>query len=131
MAVGRAVPHVPEELGDRVPFKQGVFNDVGLDAVDLYKDGLIVSAQSPTSLLDEFLVDVCSWMASYLGLKRVETHTLNKNYESHIVVRSGAPVMRPLNVQAMHSPARDQFCKVKCPPLEPMRFWFNSARLDP
>jgi hypothetical protein len=89
---------VEELTSERVNFKQGLFGDVAIDTLEIYGDGLIVSSKSNSDILDAFLDDLCEWMEGALGLRKIETHAINKAYESHIMVRSEANVLRPLDV---------------------------------
>lgn len=87
------VPTTLGELsGERVSFRHGFFEGNAIESFDIYNDGVIVESKSPSDLLDSFVRDVTVWMEKSLGMKRVETHAINKNYESRLVVRTEAPI---------------------------------------
>jgi hypothetical protein len=90
-----------EELtGDRVSFRHGLFNGSAIDVFDIFRDGIIVSSKSPSDLLDGFVKDVCAWMEAGVSLHRVETHPINRNYESHLIIKSQAPLLKALDALA-------------------------------
>lgn len=84
-----------EELSaDSVTFKNGFFEQQQIDAFDIHRDGVVVASRTQSTVLDAFVKDLVEWARETFGLKRVVTHvTNNKNYESHIVVRTDAPVL--------------------------------------
>jgi hypothetical protein len=87
-----------EELeANRITFRLGSFDNVSIESFEIYPDGVAVSAKAPTDLLDAFLTDVTQWMDAAFGLKRIETHDINRLYESTVVVQSSAPLLRPLD----------------------------------
>ena len=86
--------------GDSVGFREGAFQGKAIEIFNVHRDGIVVSAKAPTSLLDEFLDDLRKWMKAELGLESVDTHGVDKNYESHIVVRTNAPILRALDALA-------------------------------
>jgi hypothetical protein len=81
----------------KVSFRHGSFGDVGIHVFDIYGDGVVVSAKAPTDVLDKFLEDVVQWMGSAFGAGRVETNTINRNYESNLIVRTDAKVLQALD----------------------------------
>jgi hypothetical protein len=90
----------PETLAqmttEPVEFSHGSFGPSAIDEFKIFGDGVIVGARAPTDVLDEFLQDVTAWSKSELGFDRVETHTVSKMYESHIMFRSERDMLRPL-----------------------------------
>jgi hypothetical protein len=95
------VPRTLEELsGERISFKHGVFNDTVVETFDVFNDGVVASARAPSDILDGFVRDLCDWMESAFGVQRVETHEINKNYESHLLIQSDAPLLRAIETLA-------------------------------
>jgi hypothetical protein len=95
------VPKALDELsGDRLAFKHGLFRDTVIDQLDIYNDGVVVTARAPSDILDAFVGDLCEWMEISFGLGRIETHSINKSYESHLLVQSDAPVLHALETLA-------------------------------
>ncbi|WP_139247207.1 hypothetical protein [Hyphomicrobium sp. NDB2Meth4] len=89
-----------EMTEEPISFAHGAFGDVAIDTFDIYSDGIIVTSRSRTDVLDEFVADVTEWMKVEFGMERLETHTISKIYESHILVRSDPTllkVLEPLN----------------------------------
>ena len=93
-------PKLDQLEAQRIEFRQGQFNDVGIESFSIYNDGIVVTSKSPTDVLDAFLEDVSVWMESTLGLKRVETHAINRAYESGLMVRSEAKLLHTLDALA-------------------------------
>lgn len=92
-------PTKVEELeAAKITFRQGVFKDVNITSLDLYGDGMVFTAKAPTNLLDALLVDLCEWMETTFGLKRVETHAINRSYESNVLIKSDAKLLKALDV---------------------------------
>lgn len=94
------LPKADQLEAQKVEFRQGQFGEVGIESFSLYNDGVVVTSKSPTDVLDAFLEDVCSWMESTLGLRRIETHAVNKAYESGVMVRSEARLLQVLDALA-------------------------------
>ena len=95
------VPNRLEELsGEKVSFKHGVLNDIAIEALDIYNDGIIVSAKAASDILDDFVQDFCGWMENELGVERVETHGVNRAYESTLLIHSTAPLLRAVEALA-------------------------------
>jgi hypothetical protein len=92
----------------KVEFRQGAFKDTGIESFSIYGDGAVITSKSSTDVLDEFLKDVTEWMGSALSLKRVETHLINTAYESGLLVRSEAPLLKALEALA---PIQDLLAK--------------------
>jgi hypothetical protein len=74
----------------------GLFKDTAIEQVDIYLDGLGVSAKSPSDILDAFVLDMLGWSKDTLGLDRVETHTVSKIYESQLVFRTNKKIFNVL-----------------------------------
>lgn len=84
--------------GNKISFRQGVFNDVGIESLEIYGDGIILSSKCPSDVLDALLADLIQWMESAFNMHPVETHTINRNYESNILVRSDANILGALDI---------------------------------
>ena len=83
-----------------VSFRQGSFNGHPIDAFDIHSDGVVMKSKTPTAILDAFVEDLCAWMEETVGLERVKTHEVDKNYESQLVVQCEAPLLRALDALA-------------------------------
>lgn len=89
----------------KIEFRMGAFKGVGIETLSLYGDGVVILSRASTDLLDEFLEDLLGWMEAELGLKRLETHAINRAYESAVFVRSEKRLLKVLDalqpIQAM------------------------------
>ena len=95
------VPRTLEDLGGgKLEFKHGLFEGNAIETLDVYNDGVIVSSQSNTDFLDKFLDDLSVWSENYLGLSAIKTHTVEKIFESVLVVEFDREVLKPLNAYA-------------------------------
>jgi len=87
-------PSKIEELqADKVIFGQGSFQGVSIESLEVYSDGIIATAKSPSDKLDAFLEDLLSWSEATFGMKRIETHKVNTVYESHIIVKADPSIL--------------------------------------
>lgn len=91
------VPKVEQLESNKIEFRQGAFNDVGIESFTIYNDGVVVSSKSSTDVLDTFLQDLNDWMETTFNLKKVETHAINRAYESTLLVRSNAKLLQALD----------------------------------
>lgn len=94
------VPKIEQLDSPKVEFRLGQFKDLGIESFSIYGDGVVITSKVSTDVLDDFLDDVCKWMESALGLRRIETHTINRSYESGLFVRSEAKLLRALDALA-------------------------------
>ena len=94
------IPKVEQLEATKVEFRQGIFNDAGIESFVIYNDGLVISSKSSTELLDAFLLDLTHWMEATFSLRKIETHNINRAYESTLLVRSGAKLLQALGALA-------------------------------
>ncbi len=89
-------PSVADVDKDVHQFAVGKFNDIQIDALDVYSDGVIASSKSDTIHIDAFLVDLFEWLRTEMGI--VETVAAKKeyHYESFLVVKSKRDLMATL-----------------------------------
>lgn len=90
---GERPTEIKELIGEKIHFGHGEYSGRQIESFDIFSDGVIVSGKMPTEVLDEFLDDVIGWMEPTLGLKRYETHEINKTYESSLVLQSEAKLL--------------------------------------
>jgi len=93
-------PKVEQLEATKVEFRQGAFNDVGIESFAIYNDGVVISSKSSTDVLDAFLQDLNEWMETTFSLRKVETHAINRAYESTLLVRSNAKLLQVLDALA-------------------------------
>ena len=84
---------IEEMAADKIIFGHGSFKDIRIDLLELYPDGIVISAKSPTEEIEAFMHDLVSWADENFGLKRTETQTINLVYESHLLIRSEKPLL--------------------------------------
>jgi len=94
------VPKIEQLEATKVEFRQGVFKGVGIESFAIYNDGVVLTSKSSTDVLDDFLADITEWMGASFGLKRVETHSINRSYESNVMVKSEAKLLKALDALA-------------------------------
>jgi hypothetical protein len=88
---------VTDMTGERVHFGHGLHRGKPIEQFDIFADGVIVNGKISTEILDDFLDDVIRWMEPTLGIKRIETHDINKIYESNIAVRSSVNLLSAMD----------------------------------
>lgn len=70
---------------DKLEFSHGIFDGNGIEELSVYNDGVIVRSRSNSDVLDEFLTDLRSFVESELGLVVIQTHQINRLYESILI----------------------------------------------
>jgi hypothetical protein len=94
------VPKVEQLESNKIEFRQGAFNDVGIESFTIYNDGVVITSKSSTDVLDAFLQDLTDWMETTFNLKKIETHAINRAYESMLLVRSNSKLLQALDALA-------------------------------
>jgi hypothetical protein len=87
---------IAQMTADRVSFKHGAFEGVAFN-LDMFSDGVVVASKAPTTVCDAIVADITEWVEMTVGVKKIETHEVNKSYESYLVVRSEARLLRALD----------------------------------
>lgn len=96
-----SAPHSFGDLaGDKAEFKHGLFEGSAIEALDVYNDGIIVASQSDSDFIDKFVHDLNSWLEKDYGLSAIETHTVNKIYESTLLVETDRDIFKPFDAYA-------------------------------
>jgi hypothetical protein len=88
---------IGEMAADKVQFKFGIFRGDPIDALDVYRDGVVVTSRTRSEPLDAFLADLVGWMDTALGLRRIETHAISKSYESNLMIRTEVRLLKALD----------------------------------
>ncbi len=86
--------------GDIVKFKHGVFEDTAIDSFEIYGDGIVISSSSPTDFIDRFFYDICEWMEDDLGLTMIKTRSVDRLYESNLLIESEKDILKPLETMS-------------------------------
>ena len=81
-------PSVEELSRGAFSFSLGKFGDVQINELQIFPDGIIVSARAPTGVLDAFISDLLSWSEKEFGLVEAATPKPEKFIESAIIVKS-------------------------------------------
>ncbi len=96
---------IEDMVGDKIQFGQGTFGETRIDLLEIFQDGIVVTAKSPTKGIEAFIEDLITWGTEEFGLKKIETYNVNLAYESHLLIKSDKPilsVLEPLkNVQLL------------------------------
>ena len=77
-------------------FKDGRFDNVSLPSLEFHDDGIVIQSQLPSSVVDDFVKDLFAWMEPTIGLRRIATHPVYKTYQSELIVRTEAPILKVL-----------------------------------
>jgi len=89
-----------EITSDRMDFKLGQFEGSAIESLELYGDGIIVTSRSDTDFIDRFFADLCQWIVDDLGLSIIKTHSIDRLYESNLIVETSKDVLKPLEAMA-------------------------------
>ena len=91
-------PHsVADFGGKKFEFKHGLFEGNAIDILEVYNDGIIVSSRSDSDCIDKYIDDLGLWLETTHGLSVIETHTVNKMYESTLLVETDQKIFKPLD----------------------------------
>jgi hypothetical protein len=88
---------VEDFISNKTVFSLGKFQENGIDNLEVFSDGIVVAAKISSEKLDAFIEDVFKWTDEVFGLERIKTHTVEKVYESHLVVRTDKKIFSFLN----------------------------------
>jgi len=90
-------PSSYEELsGDRIDFRHGQFDGNAIESLEIYSDGIIVTSGSDTDFIDRFFDDLCQLITDDLGLSIIKTHSIDRIYDSTLVVETTKNILKPL-----------------------------------
>jgi hypothetical protein len=93
-----AAPASIEDLtSNKFVFSLGRFRNSGIDRLEIFPDGIVVAARIPSEELDAFIDDLFLWSHEAFGMEKITTHTIEKIYESHLLVRFEGNVFSFLN----------------------------------
>src|SRR5262245_39795329 len=81
-------PSVQELGSEPFTFSIGKFQDVQINEFQIYSDRIVVSARSPTEIVDAFISDLLSWSEKEFGLIPAVDSKPEKFIESSVVVKS-------------------------------------------
>lgn len=84
----------------RVEFKHAQFNDVAIESLEIYNDGVVISSRSDTDIIDAFLLEFCNWLENELGMSFIQTHTIDRIYSSTILFETDKNILKPLDTLA-------------------------------
>ena len=94
----------PNSIGDlggnKVEFKQGLFEGNAIETLDIYNDGIVVASRSDSDFIDQFIDDLSLWLEKNHGLSVIETHTVRKMYDSTLLVETDGDIFKPLDAYA-------------------------------
>lgn len=120
---------IEQMVAEKIEFGHGSFRDVRIDLMEIFLDGIVVSAKSPTDKIEAFMLDLETWINQEFGLARVETQKINIAYESHLLIRSEKPLLNVLNplrkVQSLVQKLLFESTKIEAD-FEPFGFSFSA-----
>ncbi|MFL9828901.1 hypothetical protein [Rhodoplanes sp. SY1] len=77
-------------------FGIGLFNDIGINELAIYPDGLIVSSRADADKLVLFVEDLVNWSKAEFGFVELDIKSSKTLFESQIVVRAGFDLISAL-----------------------------------
>jgi hypothetical protein len=89
-------PKLEELFSDKTIFQNGVFQGAAIDALEVYRDGVIIRGRCDSDVLDAFLEDVIGWYMTKTGSRRIETRRVSTSYESTLAVLGSDKMLRTL-----------------------------------
>jgi len=79
---------VGQELSsDILKFEMGVFNEIGINEMQIYPDGIMITTRADTGFIEKFFEDLWSWAERELGLRETGIPPREQHYESAIIVK--------------------------------------------
>ena len=81
-------PTLDDLLKDVQIFGVGKFDDIAIQELRIYGDGIIVSSRSNTAKIDAFIKDLFAWAEKEIGLIQAITAKPERYYESLLMVKS-------------------------------------------
>ena len=85
-----------ELTGNRIEFSHGVFEDTAIEKLEIYSDGVAISAKSNSNLIEAFLEDLVMWLEHDLAMTRVKSRSVTRFYDSEIIVELDPRVLNVL-----------------------------------
>ncbi|MGQ0443940.1 MAG: hypothetical protein ACT4O2_02125 [Beijerinckiaceae bacterium] len=77
----------PDDGADGIlKFDQGVYNNVGINELAIFPDGLVVTTRAYTNVIDEFIDDLMAWAKHELGIQETGIPPRERHYESTLIV---------------------------------------------
>ena len=91
-----SAPHALEDLGgNKAEFKHGLFEGNAIETLEFFNDGFLVTSRSDTDFIDKFIDDIGLWLENDHGISVIKTHTVNKMYDSTLLVETDRDVFEP------------------------------------
>ena len=91
-------PKSYEELSvEKIEFKHGQFEDSAIESLQIYSDGIVISAKSDTDIIESFFSELCEWLKDSLEVSFVRSHFVEKIYDSTLVFQTDKNILKPLN----------------------------------
>lgn len=90
-------PTTFDELSaDRVDFQHGFFQDSAIEKLEVYQDGIVVSSQSESDLLDGFVSDLLQWSEKEFGSTIFPNRQAGRLYDSQLIIEASDAMLAPL-----------------------------------
>lgn len=81
-------PNLDDLASNAYKFEIGKFDDVQIQEMGVYNDGVIVASRSNTKILDSFLDDLFKWLAGEFGIVSQTALKPERYYESQLIIKS-------------------------------------------
>jgi len=82
---------------ERIDFKHGLFQGSAIESLEIYNDGVVVKSRSDSDRIDAFLADLVQWTKVEIGLSLVMNRTVNRMYDSQLIVEADPKIIEPLS----------------------------------
>jgi hypothetical protein len=82
------LPTLEDLLKDTNIFHVGKFQDIQINELSIYNDGIIVAGGCRTEILEAFVHDLMEWAKEELGLIQAITAKPSMHHESSVIVKS-------------------------------------------
>lgn len=89
-------PQKLSQPGSSITFKHGKFDNIAIDSFEIYDDGIAVSSNSNSKIIDDFIIEFTKWIKDEFGVDTYIAHTINKNYDSNIIFSSDRSPLKAL-----------------------------------
>jgi hypothetical protein len=90
-------PNVDQLQSESQTFAIGKFQNVQIDELKVYSDGMVVSAKCGTELLLEFVTDLFGWTRDEFGLEQIAILKPETYFESGLIVRANKDITSVLS----------------------------------
>lgn len=82
--------------GNHIEFSHGVFENGSIEKLDVYNDGVVISARAPSDFIEAFFDDLMNWIKNDQSMEVWVSREVTRLYDSELVVELDPSVMNVL-----------------------------------